>query len=300
MTSARAPQEWTVRGERGSVPMLKFMVAVALRLGRPTARLFLYPICLYFLAFSRRSRGASREYLVRVLGRRPRARDIFRHYHAFASCVLDRVFLLNGQLGLFDVQVHGEDVVLDIVKHGSGCILLGAHFGSFELARALGRRHPDLRITLVMYEENARKIRSALNAINPELAMDVIGLGRPGAIIQVAHRLEEGHCVGILADRILGGEDSVRRPFLGGLAAFPHGPFRMAELLKQPVVMMFGVYRGGRRYDVCFEPLNDPVELASVRRGDAAEILMSRYVGRLEHHCRKAPFNWFNFFDFWA
>lgn len=300
MRSAGAPQEWTVHGERGAVPLLKFIVWVALRLGRPAARLFLYPICLYFLIFSGRARRASRLYLARVLGRRPRATDVFRHYHAFASCILDRVFLLNDGLDLFDVRVHGEDVVMDVLERGSGCILLGAHFGSFEVARALGRRQPGLRVTLVMYEENARKIRSALNAINPGLAMDVVGLGKPGAMIEVDQRLEEGHFVGILADRSLDGEEGTRYSFLGAPASFPNGPFRMAALLKRPVVLMFGAYRGGRCYDVYFERLTGPSEPAPGRGRDDVAEAMSRYVQRLEHHCREAPFNWFNFFDFWA
>jgi len=27
---------------------------------------------------------------------------------------------------------------------------------------------------------------------------------------------------------------------------------------------------------------------------------MRRYIARLEHNCRAAPFNWFNFYDFWG
>jgi predicted LPLAT superfamily acyltransferase len=27
--------------------------------------------------------------------------------------------------------------------------------------------------------------------------------------------------------------------------------------------------------------------------------LAARYVARLEHHARHAPYNWFNFHDFW-
>jgi predicted LPLAT superfamily acyltransferase len=26
---------------------------------------------------------------------------------------------------------------------------------------------------------------------------------------------------------------------------------------------------------------------------------MQRYADRLEHYCRLAPYNWFNFHDFW-
>jgi predicted LPLAT superfamily acyltransferase len=293
-------QEWAMRRERGAVPLIKLFVWIALRLGRPAARLFLYPICLYFLVFSSRSRHASRLYLAKVFGRAPGLTDIFSHYRTFAATVLDRVFFLNDQIELFDLRVHGEEIVRDILQQGSGCILLGAHFGSFEAARALGHRQPGIRIGLVMYEENARKIGTVLNAINPDLALEVIALGRSGALIDVRQRLEAGHFVGILADRILNGQEQARVPFFGVPAAFPLGPCRLAALLKRPVVLMFGVYGGGRRYDLFFERLTEPGDSPRDDVGDTAENMMRRYAERLEHYCRSAPFNWFNFYDFWA
>ena len=151
-----------------------------------------------------------------------------------------------------------------------------------------------------MYEKNAQKIRAALAAINPRLKTDVIGLGRPDSLIAVAERLAEGHFIGVLADRNVDGRDLARYPFLGAPAAFPRGPFRLAMLLQRPVVMMTGVYRGGRTYDVYFEMLAQGSE---TRPPDGAAWLdetMRRYIGRLEHYCREAPNNWFNFYDFWA
>lgn len=301
MTAHTTPQEWTVRSERGALSLMRLMVWLALRLGRPAARLLLYPVCAYYLLFAPSPRRASRDYLRRALGRPPRLSDVFRHFFYFAACALDRVFLLNDQMHLFDITVHGEEIVLEIQRRASGCILLGAHFGSFEVARALGRRQPNLRISLVMYEENARKIRTALAAINPLLAMDVIGLGTSQSMIAVGERLEQGHFVGILADRSMAGEDQARLPFLGSPAAFSLGAFRMAALLRCPVVLMFGIYRGGRRYDVHFETLIDGAGGdAAVSRDAQIESAMRRYVERLERHCREAPYNWFNFYRFWS
>ena len=37
-----------------------------------------------------------------------------------------------------------------------------------------------------------------------------------------------------------------------------------------------------------------------VERGALVEDAMRRYVERLEHYCRGAPFNWFNFYDYWS
>lgn len=290
-------QLWLQRSERGTASVIRLIVWIALHLGRPATRALLWPICAYFVAFSPQSRAASRDYLSRILGRSPRLGDLFRHHFTFAGCILDRVYLLNDQLDLFDIEVHGEQTVLDAVGAGEGCFLFGAHLGSFEVLRALGRRQPGLKVSLVMYEDNARKINAALNAINPALAMDIIPLGRSGSMIGVEERLAKGHCVGLLVDRSVKGEGMERRNFLGAPANFPLGPFRMAALLKRPVVVMFGLYRGGRRYEVHFEHLTQAS--GAGRETVSADRLMDLYVARLEHYCRQAPFNWFNFYDFW-
>jgi len=299
MTEKLLAQEWTARPERGSMTAVKLGARIALLLGRRASRLFLYPVCLYFLLSSPAATRASLGYLARVLGRRPGLRDRFRHFVTFAACLLDRVFLLNEQSEAFDIRVHGEEIVRDIAARGGGCMLFGAHFGSFEVARAVGRGQGDVPVSLLMYEENAKKIRAALGAINPRLETEVIGLGRLDSLIAVAERLQRGHFVGVLADRNVDGKNLVRYDFLGAPAAFPRGPFQVAMLLQRPVVLMVGLYRGGNRYDVFFEILAEGRDSRPPDKAAWLDGAMRRYVERLEHYCREAPFNWFNFYDFW-
>jgi predicted LPLAT superfamily acyltransferase len=299
MTENALPQEWTIRPERGSLALIKFGVKTALRLGRPRARLFLYPVCLYFLLSSAAARRASRAYLARALNRPPRISDIFHHFLTFAACLLDRVFLLNDRIGDYDINIQGEEILQRIEATGDGCLLFGAHFGSFEAARATGRRRADLPISLLMYEENAQKVRAALAAVNPLLAAEVIGLGRLDSMMIVADRLQRGHFIGLLADRHFDGKDLVRHDFLGAPAAFPSGPFQLALVLRRPVVMMFGISRGGNRYDLVFEDLTAALETRPADGEAWVAAAMRRYVERLEHYCREAPFNWFNFYDVW-
>jgi predicted LPLAT superfamily acyltransferase len=239
-TSSSAQPEWRAQPERSNTSIIKFIVWVALRLGRPAARLLLYPICLYFLIFSPKANAASRKYLARVLERKPTLADSFRHYHCFACTLLDRVFLLNEQSDRFDIRVHGRDVAAEMVARDHGSFLLGAHVGSFEIVSALGRKESGLHVDMVMYEENARKINAVLNAINPKLAVDVIGLGKCDSMLKVDESLERGDLVGMLADRSLKGEGQMRCLFFGEPAAFPLGPFRIATILRRPIVLMFG------------------------------------------------------------
>jgi predicted LPLAT superfamily acyltransferase len=149
-----------------------------------------------------------------------------------------------------------------------------------------------------MFEDTGRKIGAALNAINPDLAPRIIGLGTPGAMIEIRDCLEHGGFVGMLADRTLAPDTTIKIDFLGTPAAFPTGPARLAALLGPPVVLMVGLFRGGNRYEIHFELLAP----ATSAKPDPTDItrLITRYVARLEHYCRTAPYNWFNFFDFWA
>lgn len=291
--------EWVARPERSNALALRIIVAIALKLGRPFARLLLYPVCVYFLLFSPSSRAASKQYLRKVLPHEPGWRDTFRHCHTFAAILLDRVFLFNDQYARFDVRVHGEALLAETAHNGRGCFLLGAHMGSFEIIRALGRRNTAARISLIMYAENAKKFNAVLAAINPKLALQVIELGKIDSMLKVETALNNGEIVGMLGDRTFHGEGTLSCPFLGEEARFPSGPFRLAALLHRPMVLMFGLYRGGNRYDVYFERLVDQWPAKRADRLRALEQAQRDYVARLEHHCRDAPYNWYNFYDFW-
>jgi predicted LPLAT superfamily acyltransferase len=300
MTShTKAAREWMSRPERGSTLIIRLMVWIALRLGRPVARILLYPICAYFIAVSHPARVASRAYLARALNRPPSFLDVFRNYHAFAATLLDRVFLLGDRHSEFDIRVHGDEVLLAFLARGEGCFLLGAHLGSFEAVRAVGRRLPGLRVSMAMYEENARKINAVLGLINPELNSGIISLGRSHAMLKVADRLAKGEFVGMLGDRLLKDEEEVRLPFLGKPAAFPLGPYRIAAMLRRPLILMVGIYRGGRHYDIYFEPLADFSMMQPNERNEATIQAAGRFAERIEYWCRSAPYNWFNFYDFW-
>jgi len=293
--------EWVTRPERSNRATIRFMVWAALSLGRGATRALLHPICIYFLLFSREARTASREFLGRALesGRAPRWLGPYRSFHRFASTILDRVFLLNDRHDLFDIRVIGGDVMAGVHASHPGVLLLGAHLGSFEATRALGRQMQVPRINLVMYEDNALKLNSVLDAINPNLSTNVIALGHVDSMLHVKAALERGECVGMLADRTIEGEGTQRLPFLGQAAAFPTGPFRIAGMLRRPIVLMFGLYRGGNRYEIHFELLSDMRPTEGQSRAEMVDTAQRRYVERLEHYARDAPDNWFNFYDFW-
>jgi hypothetical protein len=302
-----AARDWTAQRERSNMFALRVMAWIAVHLGRRVARWVLVPISIYFVLFSPAARRHSRRYLKRALGRDATWSDGYRHVHTFASTVLDRVWFVLGRLDGFDVRMSGTEVVTASLAEGRGAFLVGAHLGSFEVLHAQGDRLPGLRVAMVMYPDNARMIHAVLQAIAPDFKLGIIALGRSGATLEIRDWLDGGGLAGMLGDRFLpqesarAGSSTVMLPFLGVPAPFTDGPFRLAMLLKRQMIFMVGLYRGGNRYEVRFEELADfrtPIADAAGRER-ALHDAMARYVTRLEALCREAPYNWFNFHDFW-
>jgi predicted LPLAT superfamily acyltransferase len=290
---------WTRNPERSNMFMLRVMTWISLRLGRSAGRIVLHLIAVYFLLFAPASRASSRAYLCRVFKRRARWIDVYRHFFSFASTIHDRIYLLNHRFDLFDIELHGEQLMKNAISDGQGVFLIGAHMGSFEVIRALGRNHAGLRVAMAMYEGNAQKINQILSAINPSAQQDIIALGKIDSMLKMLEYLEQGTLVGMLADRTLGEDPMLPVSLLDGNANLPTGPFRMAAILRRPVIFMVGLYLGDNRYEIRFEKLADFSEITRDQRQAEIERTVARYAQLLEQYCQYAPYNWFNFFDFW-
>jgi hypothetical protein len=292
-----ADQGWRDRPERGNALLMRWMAAVSLRLGRPLGRVLLYPIAAYYFCFAPRAAAATKRYLRHALGREPRARDRMRLMLSFASTIHDRLWLLRERADMFDITLEGEPVVREAVTRG-GAFLMGAHMGSFEVLRLVGRRQ-GFTVAISMYEAQAQRLNELLSALAPSEALEIIPVGRVDSMLRMRASLEAGHLVGVLADRLFASEPALPVRFLGATALLPINPMRLAAILRTRVVFMLGLYRGANRYHVVFEPLADFSQVTPANRRAAIEAAVQRFAQQLERRCRSDPYNWFNFFDFW-
>lgn len=288
---------WLEQKERSYTWIMKLMVWIAVTFGRRLSRLLLYPIAFYYLIFSKRTKEASKNFLSRVLSRKINSLDIFRHYHCFASVFLDRVFILkNGEKDLA-IKVYGESVMSEL--NGQGCLLFGSHLGSFEIARAFGLSKQGFALKVLMHESQSKKTNTLLNSLNPEFAQTIIQIGEPHSLLQVKELVSKGHMVALLADRAFHKEKTTLCTFLGGKAYLPSGPIVLASILKVPVILFFGLYKGGNRYEIYFEKFTDLVQLDTLDKDRSTQEWTQRYADRLSYYCKMAPFNWFNFYNYW-
>lgn len=294
---------WIERPEGGGRLALWLIRTFALLAGRSAARLVLYPITAYFLVRRGPERRASRLYLSRALGREATLLDVARHVHAFASVTLDRVFLLTESFRRFEVTVEGREALQRAIDGGRGALLFGSHLGSFDALRLVAKERSEVPVRVVIDLGQNPALSRALNALNPSLAAAVIDARQDGTAVVLAIReaLDAGALVAMPADRARPGNTVRHAPFLGAPAPFPEAPWLIASLLQVPVILCFGLYLGGNRYHLAFEPFADAIAPGASRgeRRAALEAAIARFAERLGARARATPYNWFNFYDFW-
>lgn len=294
-------REWQQRPEGGGRFALWLFSGFALHCGRGIARLVLHPITLYFMLRRGPERRASRAYLTRVLGRRASWWQVARHFHCFAAVTLDRVFLLSRGIEKFDIRSQGLDELHALIDRRGGVLMLGAHLGSFEALRALSLKRPDVHSRVVVDVVQNPSMSTLLNALNPGLAASLINARQDGTAIVLAIKetLDERGIVTMLADRARPGNTMVKCRFLGDEAPFPTAPWLIAATLRVPVALCFGLYRGGNCYDLYFETFAETLSVERRTRAADLAVIVQRYADRLGDYARRAPYNWFNFYDFW-
>jgi predicted LPLAT superfamily acyltransferase len=292
-------RSWLTIAERGSVLGMRALVFICTALGRWPAQLVLRVIAAYYIVVHRKARLASRAFLARM-GLPHGWAASYRHVLRFAQCSLDRLFFLRRDFSKFNVTSVGREHLVALRDAKRGAILMGAHLGSFEALRA-SSDGSQLPVNVVGYFGNARLLNGMLDEHSGRVRTRFIEI-QPNSvefIFRAKDLIEQGELLAILGDRVMAGP-STEVNFLGGKAHFPSGPFILAATLGCPIYLTLGLFFPPNRYELHCEPLVDRVVLPRRIRAEALKGYVQQYANRLEHYCRLAPDNWFNFFDFWS
>ncbi len=297
------PTHWSQQRERGSYWGMRFSIGCYRLFGRRAMNALLVLIVSYFFLTHRAARAASRQYLQRLgeAGYEPTARHCFRHFLAFGASIVDRLAVWSGEIRRSDMDFSVREVLLAQARSGRGGVLLTSHLGCVEICRGVAD-NTSIRLSILVFSAHAQQINRALKAANPDADLELIPIDRigPDTAILLQERIDRGEFVAIAADRTspTAAHRVSRVPFLGFPAAFPQGPYILAALLDCPVYLLFALKQHGQ-YRVSLEPFAERLPLPRRERTVLLDQYAARYAERLAAHCRRAPYQWFNFYDFW-
>lgn len=299
----REAAHWAGLHERGAYWGLRFCAGAYRLLGPRLCRVVMAPIVLYFLATGAEQRRASRAFLTRALGRPARFSEVCRHFAAFAGRAVDTFGAWIGAIRRDTVTIDTPDLLARTSQDRRGALFVVAHLGNVDLSRATLDAETRARLTILVHTRHAANYNRLLREFRPEAAMNVLQVTEigPETAIMLKERVERGEWVVIAGDRtpVLSRGRVSHVPFFGRPAGFSNGPWILGALLGCPIYLLFCL-REGEHHRLSLELFAEQITLPRQGREAALASHAARYAQRLEHHARRDPFQWFNFFDFWA
>jgi len=301
---------WSRLSERGNALGLWLLACAYRLLGRRLARVMLYLVVAWFFLTAPRARHASLQYLQRLSmqlpDRHPRPiatwRASFRHMLAFGQSALDKLEAWMSGMDDKKIDFPNRGDFEGLVASGRGAVIIGSHLGNLEMMRAIASDKGLKGINAVVYTDHAARFARLLANTNTKYTVNLFQVNElgPDTAIAFAERIERGEVLVIVGDRTPPAENGrvTCVPFLESPAPFPQGPWILASLLGCPVYLFFCL-RHEEGYRIHFEHFAERIELPRKEREARLRDLIRRYAARLELHCREAPYQWFNFFDFW-
>jgi predicted LPLAT superfamily acyltransferase len=305
--SARATH-WAQIGESTCVGGIWLLYGVHALAGRRVLRALLWPVVLFYAWTQPAARRASLGYLRRLqdahgaLGEAPGARHWRRHLLSFAETLLDKLLAAAGRYPWQRVRVEGQELVDALAAQQRGALLVTAHVGCLELCQALAARLPALRLTVLVHTRHAERFNRILRRLDPSARVELLQVTEVGVAtaVELERRVRAGEFVAIAGDRVpVGGGRTARTRFLGAPADFPVGAYVLASLLACPLLFL-GCVREGPGHVVRFERLAERIALPRAGRSEALQHWVAQFAQRLEALLLRSPYDWFNFYDFWA
>lgn len=302
MSTEQLRAQWDARTHGGVAGHWIFYQVLRL-LGPAPAYLLLYPVAAYFTLKARSERQASMQYLDRVLGPARGLRRwwrTYRHFLAYARAYLEGAML--GILGrdVFETEHVGVEHMRAMGASKAGGVLVTAHLGNWEMSSGLLKDVHGLgNVVLVMFRSDAEELQRFVESVHSKRPR-VIAVGEGDlAALDILRAVRGGELVAMQGDRTVDVRD-VKVPFFGHEARWPVGPWVIAALTGAPVLWGFAVRLGRRHYRFIADPPRTLRFDPSRPKDEQLREWVRAYVARVEEVLREHPYQWFNFFDFWA
>ena len=287
-------------------------------------RAFAYPVGFFYFLFSKTGRAESKRFLKKIAPyiddpkTAGKCRSCFgplRHIVSFSLNLAEKIQTWGGKYSFNGIHFQDDAIreLIEELESGKGVFLITSHLGNIELLRGLvnfnrtgvSRKIP---ITAIIDVKISGNFTRMLKELNPQSILDIISAKEigPDTAVLLEEKLAAGEMVTIAGDRTSAGNSKkdLMIPFLGEEAPFSPGIFYLAAMMNVPVYFIFAL----RRKDISIKPEYDmhvhksTVSFSCSRKERLAQCSQAAhsFAALLESYCKKKPFQWYNFFDFWA
>lgn len=220
-------------------------------------------------------------------------------YRSYARDTIDFIRSLSMDRARFaplvaQLDSHRFDELLAL---GRGVLVVGGHFGNWELGGVALRLLRGYPLTVVGKPEPSRVVSGFRRRMRDSLGIDTLEIGQAlETALQIRRVLGANGLVAMLLDRHLG-RDRVDVTFFGRRTGFLRTPAMIAYLSGAPMLPSFMIrQRDGRFLGVCGTPIF--VDTGSITE-QSVQAATQAFASQLENRIREHPHLWYQFYPYW-
>jgi predicted LPLAT superfamily acyltransferase len=281
--------------------------------------ILVFPVAFFYFICSKRGRTEAvlyqKQFIAYTNGKRFKLPHPYLQILSFSLCILEKIEGWSGKIALDEILFQHDDIdeLKTQLMEGTGALLIGSHLGNIELCRSLASFNRTginraVPVIAIMDVEATEQFNKTINNMNPDVSVNIVNPADIGVdtMSRLIEHTQKGGLVVIAADRTSASvpERSFEEPFLGRPALFPYGPFLIAALLNVPTYFVFAMRKGNAmifpKYNMYIKKADVTFDCSRPERENRIRILCRLFVKELEKYCIKYPFQWYNFYNFWA
>jgi KDO2-lipid IV(A) lauroyltransferase len=222
-----------------------------------------------------------------------------RTYRSYARDTIDFIRGLSFTRDEFEplvAELH-SDRFDELLAEGRGVILVGGHFGNWELGGLALRLLRGYPLTVVGRPEPSPIVNEFRRRMRDGLGIETLQIGRMlDTALQIRRALAENGVVAMLLDRHLG-RDQIEVTFFGRPALFLRSPAMIAYLSGAPLLPSFMIRQpDGRFAGVCGDPIRPNPSLSP---DESVMEMTQAFAAELERRIREHPHLWYQFYPYW-
>lgn len=237
----------------------------------------------FYMLFNHREYLASYHYFKNRLGygKVKSFFHVYMNHFMFGKIVLDRFAAFGGKR--YQINADHMELYDELSSSDKGFIVLSAHIGCFEIAGCMLTSH-EKQFNAIVYDKESTTISNSREKRMSGHNMKMIPLKKDMShLFAINAAIDRGEIVSMSADRTNGSQKTLKCIFMGAEAHFPCGPFSLANIKNIPMLAVFVMKTGVRRYNI---------HISKVRNAQ-------HFVLCIESVLKKYPLQWFNYYEFW-
>ena len=221
-------------------------------------------------------------------------------YRSYGRDTIDFIRSLAMNRAQFEPMMAGFDSACldDLLARRRGVVIVGGHFGNWELGGVALRLLHGYPLTVVGKAEASAVVGDIRRRMRESLGIETLEIGQMlETALQIRRLLAANRIVAMLLDRHLG-RDRIDVTFFGRPARFLRTPAMIGYLSGAPLLPAFMTRQADHRF---VGTLGDPIVVDSTKpTEDAVRAATQAFAAQLEVRIRASPQLWYQFYPYWG